>query len=86
AGSDRVHITVWPDHRLTVSLIETSNSSFDTAVTSAYRSLNGDRGLEFPRGTRRTIVQYDTAHIQDVPAPTAQFDSTTIHGDLERLK
>ena len=86
AGSDLVHITVWPDHRLQVSLVQAGNAGFDRAVLAAYASLSGDGGLEFPRGTQRGVVDYETAHRQEVAAPTALFDSSTIHGDLERIR
>jgi hypothetical protein len=74
------------NHRLRVSLIQGSNDDFDQAVLEAYRSLNGNIGLQFPVGTQRTVLDYDTAHIQNVSAPTVQFHSTTIHGDVEQLQ
>ncbi len=85
AGTNRIHITVWPDHRLEARLVQGSNAKFNAAILEAYSSLNGSSDLEFPRGTRRKQNDYETAHIQEIPAVTASFDSKTIHGDMETL-
>ena len=85
AGTNRVHITVWADHRLVPRLIEGNNQNFDEAIIEAYKSLNGSAELEFPRGTRRKQNDYETAHIQEIPAATAAFESSTVRGDLETL-
>jgi hypothetical protein len=86
AGSNRVQIKVWPNHHIQASLIQGSNQKFDDAVLKAYSSLDGNADLEFPRGTQRQIIEYETAHIQEVPAVTSGFNSQTIHGDLEVIK
>jgi hypothetical protein len=85
AGTNRVHITVWPDHRIDARLVEGTNSKFNSAILDAYRSLNLSAELEFPHGTQRKRNDYDTAHIQEIPATTAAFESRTIRGDLETL-
>lgn len=85
AGSNRIHITVWPNRNLRAEVVQTSNRSFDAAVVEAYRSLDGNSGLTFPSGTQRSVVDYESAHIQEIPAPTAHFDSSTIQGDRELI-
>lgn len=85
AGTNRVHITVWADHRIEPRLVESNNPNFDQAILEAYKSLNGSAELEFPKGTHRKQNDYETAHIQEIPAATAAFDSRTVRGDLETL-
>ncbi|RTL45255.1 MAG: hypothetical protein EKK48_04145 [Candidatus Melainabacteria bacterium] len=85
AGTNRVHITVWADHRLEPRLVESNNPNFDQAIIEAYKSLNGSAELEFPKGTHRKQNDYETAHIQEIPAATAAFESRTVRGDLETL-
>lgn len=85
AGTNRVHITVWADHRIEPRLVESNNPNFDQAIIEAYKSLNGSAELEFPRGTQRKQNDYETAHIQEIPAATAAFESRTVRGDLETL-
>lgn len=85
AGRNRVHITVWADHRIDPKLVEGGNQNFDQAIIEAYKSLNGSAELQFPLGTHRNQNDYDTAHFQDIPAATALFDSRTVRGDLETL-
>lgn len=85
AGSNRVHITVWADHRIDPKLVEGNNPNFDQAIIEAYKSLNGSAELQFPVGTHRRQNDYETAHIQEIPAATAAFESSTVRGDLETL-
>jgi hypothetical protein len=85
AGRNRIHITVWANHRIEARLVEGNNPRFNDAILEAYSSLNGNSDLEFPRGTHRKQNDYETAHIQEIPAITAAFDSKTIHGDRETL-
>jgi len=86
AGSLRVQITVWPNHHMRAIMIQGSNQRFNDAVLEAYSSLDGNQDLEFPQGTHRQLIEYETDHIQDIPAVTSAFDSQTIHGDLELVK
>lgn len=85
AGTNRVHITVWADHRIDPKLVEGNNPQFDQAIIEAYKSLNGSAELQFPVGTHRNQNDYETAHIQEIPAATAAFESSTVRGDLEAL-
>ncbi|CAN5693441.1 hypothetical protein BH10CYA1_BH10CYA1_04530 [soil metagenome] len=85
AGTNRVHITIWANHRIEPKLVEGSNQHFDQAIIEAYKSLNGSAELQFPSGTHRTQNDYETAHIQEIPAATAAFESSTVRGDLETL-
>ncbi len=85
AGTNRVHITVWADHRIVPKLVEGNNPQFDQAIIEAYKSLNGSAELQFPVGTHRGQNEYETAHIQEIPAATAAFESSTVRGDLETL-
>jgi hypothetical protein len=85
AGTNRVHITVWPDHKIEVRLIEGSNPKFNDAILEAYKSLDLSAELKFPHGTQRKQNDYEIAHIQEIPATTASFESRTIRGDLETL-
>ncbi|MBI2809501.1 MAG: hypothetical protein HYX67_01530 [Candidatus Melainabacteria bacterium] len=85
AGTNRVHITVWADHRIEPRLVEGTNQNFDQAIIEAYKSLNGSAELQFPGGTHRKQNDYDTAHSQEIPAATAAFESSTVRGDLETL-
>ncbi|HEY9677107.1 MAG TPA: hypothetical protein V6C76_03825 [Drouetiella sp.] len=85
AGTNRIKITVYADHRLEADIIVGSNTQFNQAVLEAYRSLNGNGELQFPAGTHRTINSYETAHIQEIPAVTAGFDSTLVRGDVENF-
>ncbi len=85
AGTNRVHITVWADHRIEPRLVEGNNQNFDQAIIEAYKSLNGSAELLFPGGTHRKQNDYETAHIQEIPAATAAFESSTVRGDFETL-
>ncbi len=85
AGTNRVHITVWADHRIDPKLVEGNNPNFDQAIIEAYKSLNGSAELQFPVGTHRQQNDYETAHIQEIPAAVAAFESSTVRGDLETL-
>jgi hypothetical protein len=46
AGTNRVHITVWADHRIEPRLVESNNPNFDQAILEAYKSLNGSAELD----------------------------------------
>ncbi len=86
AGRNRIHITVWPNHKIVPSLIEGKTPNFNRAVLDAYKMLDGNPELEFPIGTHRSVNEYETDHIQETSATTAVFDSQTIHGDVEVVK
>ena len=80
------HYRLAPDHHLEASLVQGTNQAFSAAVLDAYRSLDGNPQLQFPRGIQRKLVDYETVHIQDIAATTSAFDAQSIHGDWEILK
>ena len=86
AGHNLIKVTVWANNEIQSAIVQPSNRNFDKAILEAYQALNHSPGLTFPKGTQRKVVDYETAHIQDVSAPTAGFDSRTIRNDVEIIK
>ncbi len=86
AGSNVVHIKVSANHQVLATLVQSSNRSFDDAILAAYTALDGNPKLEFPHGTQRIVVEYESSHSQDVQAPTGEFDKHSIRGDRELIE
>jgi hypothetical protein len=81
-GKDAVEITVFPDRRMSVKLVEPSNGDFDGAVLDAYRSLDGNAGLTFPPGSQRSSVTFveDVSHDE---AAVSGVSSHSLNNDVE---
>jgi hypothetical protein len=58
SGANTVQITISNNHKITVTLVKPSNPVFDNAVISAYKSLNGNPNLAFPRLSRRQSISF----------------------------
>ncbi|MDR3613298.1 MAG: hypothetical protein P4L53_07015 [Candidatus Obscuribacterales bacterium] len=86
SGADTVQITVSSNHSLTVTLIKSSNPFFDNAIISAYKSLNGNPNLEFPKLSRRQSITFlvDNEH-KGIGIPTG-VQSQPSTGDQEIIR
>jgi hypothetical protein len=84
-GANTVSITVRANHRVSVSLVNASNSTFDGAVMRAYRKLDGNPALAFPVGSRRSEVTFlaDNTHV--APGDISGVSSQSCTGDTEFL-
>lgn len=86
AGSNTVSITVWPNHRLQAVIVEKSNRNFDSATIEAYQSLNGNKILEFPPGSKREKITFLVDNQHQTPHAVSDVNSQTYKGDNEVLR
>ncbi len=86
AGENTVRITVWNDHRLSVVIERSSNREFDGAIVDAYTSIDLDPELEFPAGSRRSVVSFLTDHLHAIGTPPSQLTARKITGDDEVVR
>lgn len=89
AGSNTVAITVWPNHRLKVSVHQKQPAKYDTfdrASVEAYAALNGSTALQFPIGSRRKQITFliDNKHASG--NPINGVESLPFSGDKELLQ
>jgi hypothetical protein len=86
SGADTVQITVSRNHSLTVTLVKPSSPAFDSAIVSAYKSLNGNPNLEFPKLSRRQSITFlvDNQH-KGTGIPTGVQSQPSI-GDKEIIR
>jgi hypothetical protein len=85
-GANTVSVTVTFDQHIKVSIAKPGNASFDAASVEAYRSLNGNAALAFPRGSVRSSVTFlvDNKHTKEGMATVV--NSKTLSGDKEVLR
>jgi hypothetical protein len=86
SGSNTVQIIVGSDHRLTVTLVKPGNPAFDGAILKAYKSLDGNANLAFPRLSHRRSITFlvDNEHKgSGVPTGVESQPST---GDKEIVR
>lgn len=83
SGANTVEITVFSNRSMTVRLARAGNATFDGAIVKAYQSLNGNAGLRYPAGSRRSQITFliDNQHIGNGAA--AAVKSQTSIGDKE---
>lgn len=83
AGKNSIRVTVTATHKLTVELLQPSNKSFDDAILSAYRYLDGNELLVFPSGSKRNSVSIIVESQRKESGPISQVHSNPIVGDKE---
>ncbi|MBP6348125.1 MAG: hypothetical protein KA392_01155 [Candidatus Obscuribacter sp.] len=83
AGKNSIRVTVTATHKLTVELLQPSNKSFDDAILSAYRYLDGNELLVFPPGSKRNSVSIIVESQRKESGPISQVHSNPIVGDKE---
>jgi hypothetical protein len=86
SGANTVQITVGSNHSLMVSLVKSGNPTFDTAILNAYKSLNGNSNLQFPKLSRRQSITFlvDNEH-KGTGIPTG-VQSQPSTGDKEIIR
>lgn len=83
SGSCRIKVTVSPTYRVTATVLQATNAAFGRAVRDGYLALSGNPSLQFPPNTKRTLVEYESEHVQEFAGPTGVFDAHSIKGDRE---
>jgi len=86
SGFDTVQITVWRNHRLDAKITKASSAEFDQAILQAYKSLNGNPGLTFPKNSQRKSITFlvDNEH-KGAGAPSSVQSQTSV-GDREVIR
>jgi hypothetical protein len=82
-GSNTISITVWPNHRIAVSLVQGDDPDFDAATLEAYTSLDGNPTLEYPAGSQRKEVNFFIDNKHNTPGAISGVHSQTWVGDQE---
>lgn len=83
AGSNTVEITVLRNHHVTVTLVHGGNTSYDNAILRAYRRLDGNRALAFPKGSCRAEVSFAADNTHIAAGEVSSVDTQPCIGDTE---
>jgi len=83
SGANSVSITVWPNHRLAVQIVRGRHNDFDAATIHAYRSLDGNPLLAYPKGSLRPEVTFVVDNKHEVTGAISGVNTKPFVGDFE---
>jgi hypothetical protein len=84
-GANTVSVTITPDQHLSIAITKGSNAKFDAATVAAYRSLDGNPALAYPKGSLRSAVSFLVDNKHTKAGVASVVSSKTLTGDKEVL-
>lgn len=84
SGHNTVEVTVHSNYQVEATLIDSSDVEFTKATLDAYKALNGNPGLKFPAGTRKTKTSFYLNHKKNLGL-VAGINCNPITGDTEKF-